>query len=101
MEGDTRFNYFFLGLGLGAVAGLLLAPRRGAESRDYMRLKTQEGADYLKNQGQQLVDSVTETIERGKQAVQDQVKNLSDAVDAGKQAYRDAVEPTPSKPNSL
>jgi hypothetical protein len=42
-----------------------------------------------------LVDGATETIERGKQKLRNQVNNLSDAVDAGKQAYREAVETAP------
>jgi gas vesicle protein len=101
MDSDNGLSYFFLGLGLGTAAGLLLAPKRGAETRDYLRLRTQEGADYLKNQGEQLVDSATETVERGKRAVRDQADSLSDAIDAGKQAYREAVSPLPAKSSSL
>jgi gas vesicle protein len=88
-------GYFFLGLGVGAAVGLLLAPRSGRETRNYLQTKTRESADYLKQQGQDLVDGATETIERGKQKLRNQVNNLSDAVDAGKQAYREAVETAP------
>jgi len=91
VESDTRFGYFFLGLGLGTAVALLFAPKPGAETRNYLRAKTQEGTTYLKNQGEQLVNGATETVERGKRTVQDQVKSFSDAVDAGKQAYRETV----------
>jgi len=57
METDNRVGYFFLGLGLGTAVGLLVAPKSGAESRNYLRSKTQEGTSYLKNQGEQLVNS--------------------------------------------
>src|ERR1022692_2148747 len=56
METDNRVGYFFLGLGLGTAVGLLFAPKSGAESRNYLRSKTQEGTSYLKNQGEQLVN---------------------------------------------
>jgi gas vesicle protein len=101
MEGDNRFGYFFLGFGFGTALGLLLAPKSGSETRNYLRSKTQEGTDYLKKQGQELADSATETIERGKRTVQTQVRNLSDAVGAGKQAYREAVETAPSTTSSV
>ena len=100
METDNRVVYFFLGLGLGTAVGLLFAPKSGAESRNYLRSKTQEGTSYLKNQGEQLVNSATETVERGKRTLQDQVKSFSDAVDAGKQAYREVVATSPSTAGS-
>jgi gas vesicle protein len=92
VESDNRFGYFFLGLGLGTAVALLFAPKSGEEIRNYVRVKTQEGTTYLKNQGEQLVNNATETVERGKRTVQDTAKSFSDAVDAGKQAYREVVE---------
>lgn len=99
MVDANRLGYFFLGVGLGTAAGLLFAPKRGAETRNYLQSKTQEGSNYLKNRGEELINSATETVERGKQTLRDQVKNLSDAVEVGKQAYRE-VE-TPATPGSV
>jgi gas vesicle protein len=101
MESASKLGYFFLGVGLGTAAGLLFAPKPGAEARNYLRSKTQEGTDYLKNQGQELVNSATETVERGKRTLGNSVKNLADAVDAGKQAYREAVESAAPSPSSV
>jgi gas vesicle protein len=98
MEANNRFSYFFLGLGLGTAVGLLFAPKSGTDSRNYLRSKTQEGATYLKNQGEQLANSAAETVERGKRTLQDEVNNLTNAVDVGKQAYREAVEASPTTP---
>jgi gas vesicle protein len=97
MDSDNRFSYFFLGLGLGTAIGLLFAPKSGSETRKYIRSKTQEGTDYLRSQGQGLMDSATEAIERTKTTIQNQVTNVSDAIDAGKQAFGDAVKSVPSK----
>lgn len=96
MESGNRFSYFFLGLGLGTVVGLLCAPKPGTETRNYLRSKTQEGTRYLKDQSQQLLDDATDKIERGRRILQDQVKSVSDAVDVGKQAYLDAVAAPPA-----
>jgi gas vesicle protein len=96
MDSD-KFSYFFLGLGLGVAAALLFAPKSGAETRNYIRSKTQEGTDYLTSQGQDLMNSVTEAVDRSKATIQDQVANVSEAVHAGKQAFRDAVKAVPSQ----
>ena len=74
MEANNRFNCFFLGLGLGTAGGLLFAPKRGAATRNYLQSKTQEGTDYLKNQGQELINGATETVERCKRALQKHTK---------------------------
>ena len=89
------FGYLLLGLGVGTVVGMLLAPKSGVETRKFLLAKTGDGANYLKQQGQAVVDSANETIERSKQTLRNQGTKLSDAVAAGKQAYREAVETTP------
>src|SRR5580704_5129972 len=44
MENYTdRVNYFCVGLGIGAVAGLLLAPKPGANTREEIGRKFEEG----------------------------------------------------------
>lgn len=91
MEDDNRLSYFFLGLGLGVAVGVLFAPKSGAETRDLIKSKAGEGADYMKRRGTELRDQASEAIDRGKDAVRRHKDNLSAAVDAGRQAYRDAV----------
>ncbi|MGA8599656.1 MAG: YtxH domain-containing protein [Bryobacteraceae bacterium] len=102
MEEKNGFGYFLLGLGIGVAAGVLLAPKSGSETREYLRSKAEEGGDYvrtrasdsreyLKKRGEEIRDSATDILERGKTAVKSRKDHLSAAVEAGKQAYRDAV----------
>jgi gas vesicle protein len=96
MDEDSKLSFFFLGLGLGVVAGILFAPKSGAETRDFLRSKANEGADYAKRRAAELRDQAAEGIERGRSAVQRHKENIAAAVEAGKQAYRDAVnQPLP------
>jgi gas vesicle protein len=96
MEDDNKFSYFFLGLGLGVAAGLLLAPKSGPETRELLRSKADEGKEYLKRRTNEVRDQAAETIERSKSTVSRQRDNLVAAVEAGKQAYREAVASTPN-----
>jgi gas vesicle protein len=91
MEDDSRLSYFFLGLGLGVAAGVLFAPKSGAETRDLIRTKAEEGTEYVKRRGTELKETAAEALERGKSTVLKQKENLTAAVEAGKQAYREAV----------
>jgi len=95
MEDDSKFSYFFLGLGLGVAVGLLFAPKAGNETRELLRSKADEGKEYIRRRSLELRDTATDAIERGKSAVSRQRDHLSAAVEAGKQAYREAVAKPP------
>ncbi|SRR5690348_15110958 len=91
MDDDNKISFFLLGLGVGVAVGLLFAPKSGAETRDFLLTKADEGKDYLKRRSEELRDSASDAIEKGKGVVARQRDQLSAAVEAGKQAYRDAV----------
>jgi gas vesicle protein len=95
MDDDKKFSYFFLGLGLGVAVGILFAPKSGEETRDLIRGKANEGKDYLRRRGDELRESASEYVERGRSAVTRQRDNLTAAMEAGKQAYREATSSTP------
>lgn len=91
MEDDSKLSYFFLGLGLGVAVGVLFAPKSGLETRELLKNKAGEGADYVKRASVDLRDQAADALDRGKQTIQKHKDNLTAAVDAGKQAYREAV----------
>ena len=91
MEDDNKLSYFCLGLGLGVAVGVLFAPKSGAETRDLLRSKAEEGADFVKRRTTELRDNAADAIDRSKETLKRHKENLTAAVDAGKQAYRDAV----------
>lgn len=92
MEDDNKIPYFFLGLGLGVAVGVLFAPKSGAETREYLRERAEEGTDYVKRRANDLRDSAADALDKSKESLRRQKENLSAAVDAGKQAYREAVK---------
>lgn len=82
---------FLLGLGVGVGIGMLIAPKSGQETRDYLRNKAGEGADYVKNRGTEFRQTASEWVDKGKDAIGRQKEHLSDAMEAGRQAYRETV----------
>src|SRR3990172_13284228 len=88
-NGGTKFGYFLVGIGIGAVIGLLFAPRSGEETREYLRERYEDTRDEAKRRIQDLRERAEEYAEKGKDFVGRQRESLEAAVQAGKQAYRD------------
>jgi gas vesicle protein len=90
-DNANKLSFFFLGLGIGVAVGILFAPKSGQETREMIRNKAGEGKDYLRRRSEEIRDSATTVLERGKSAVTRQKDQLAAAVEAGRQAYREAV----------
>jgi gas vesicle protein len=69
MDEEKRLPYFFLGLGLGVAVGMLFAPKSGEETREFLRQKADEGTDFIKRRGEDLRESATEYVEKGRTAI--------------------------------
>lgn len=91
MTNDNGTKLFCMGLGIGVAAAFLFAPKSGEASRQYIRNKADEGADYLKRQAQQVADSTADVLDRAAKAVRHQKESVEAAVDAGRNAYREAA----------
>jgi len=109
--------WFLAGLGVGALVGILYAPKSGRETREDLVTGAREGTEYLRartkdaaqqvgtlvdkskeqvseyvDKGREVVDrgraQWEEFVERGKSLVSDQTGRVTAAVDAGRQAYK-------------
>ncbi len=80
--------FFLAGLGIGAIAALLLAPGSGKETRDLLSQKAAEGRDYLTSRGQEYRRQAEGYVDKAKDVVTRQKEQLSAALEAGKQAYQ-------------
>ena len=86
-------GWFLAGLGLGALVGVLYAPKSGKETRDTILQSATEGREYLTNRGQEFKGQVDQWVKKGKETVNRSRDQITSAVEAGRQAYREAVEP--------
>jgi len=87
-NGGYKFSYFLVGLGIGALVGILFAPKSGEETREFLRKKAEEGRDYAQKKARELRERADEFVERGKDVVSRQRDQISAAVEAGKEAYQ-------------
>lgn len=81
--------WFLVGVGIGAVVGLLYAPQSGAETREILMSKAEEGRDFIRKRTRDARDQASQWAERGKEAYNTQKEQIRSAVEAGRQAYRE------------
>ena len=62
----SKVSYFLVGLGVGALVGVLFAPKSGEETRDYLNKKADEGKDYAQRKARELRERADELVERSK-----------------------------------
>jgi gas vesicle protein len=92
----SGFLWFLAGLGIGAAVGVLYAPRPGAETRDALRARAEEGRDQVRQQARRVREQANDWIDRGKEAVSQHRESFRTAYEAGRQAYREkTAEPGP------
>jgi len=87
--------YFLTGLAAGVAVAVLFAPHAGAETRDLIGRKAEEGKEALKEQGVRLKNQAmvmrnraNDLMEQGKQALKEEKERLAFAVDSGVSAYK-------------
>ena len=84
----SKASFFLVGLGIGALVGILFAPKSGEETREYLSQKADEGREYAQRKARELRERAEDLVERGKSAATRQKETLSAAVDAGREAYQ-------------
>jgi len=90
---SNSIGWFLAGLGLGALVGVLYAPKPGRETRETILQSANEGREYLTNRTQDFKGQVGQYVQKGRDTLSRSKEQISSAVEAGRQAYRDAVEP--------
>jgi gas vesicle protein len=97
--------WFLGGLGVGAVIGLLYAPKSGREIRQEITEQAEEGRDYVVGRAQQIMDQARQArdqaqqwAEKSRSLYEQQKEQLKSIFQVGKAASAEAA--TGSSPES-
>jgi gas vesicle protein len=71
MEDNNNFGWFLAGAVIGAGAALLLAPKSGKDTRDYLSQTTKDSREVMESSGRELMDRGKELYDRGKKIAED------------------------------
>src|ERR1043165_8983862 len=62
----TNISSFLVGMGIGALIGILFAPKAGNETREFLTQKAEDGRQYAQRKARELRDRANDIVDRGK-----------------------------------
>ena len=68
-NGESKFSYLLVGLGLGAVGGLMAAVLARKETRELLRERSGKSLDYLNQQAGKLRETADVIVQQGKKLI--------------------------------
>ena len=84
---DTAsIGWFVAGLTLGALLGVLFAPKSGKETREDIVQGAREGRDYLTERGREVQEHFGSAVERGKDQLDDLTGRAKEKLNRGRSA---------------
>ena len=90
-NGESKFSYLLVGLGLGAIGGLMAAILGRKETREVLRERGGKSLDYLNQQAGKLRETADVIVQQGRKLLACNGADLVDrSTEANKQAYQEA-----------
>jgi len=68
-ETGSKISLFVVGLGVGALIGILFAPKSGEETRDWISANAEDQFYRMRRRGRRLVFETQDLLDRGEQQV--------------------------------
>ena len=88
--------WFLAGLGVGALVGILYAPKSGKETREDIAKSAREGTEYLRAKTREAAENVSALVDKGKEQIGAMVdkgkEQVNQYVDRGRAQWEEFVE---------
>jgi gas vesicle protein len=88
-NGESKFSFLLIGLGLGAIGGLLAALLARKETRESLRESSTKTLDYLNQQGKKLRGITEGIVDKGKELLSHCCGSVDATTETQKQAYQE------------
>jgi len=69
--GSNTLAWFLTGAVIGFTAALLIAPKSGRDTRQFLSEKTQQGKEKVARTSSEIIDAGRDVYERGRRLVED------------------------------
>jgi gas vesicle protein len=88
-NGESKYSYLLIGLGLGAIGGMMAALLGRKETRELLRERSRKTLDYLNQQGKKLRETTEGIVEKGKELVSHRRGSIDATTEVENQAYQE------------
>lgn len=91
---EAKFSYLLVGLGLGAIGGLMAAILARKETRELLRERSINGLDYLNQQAEKLRESAEVIVKKGKEFIGPPRNSVKTDTESERQDYQEEQRET-------
>ncbi len=90
--GGLSAVWFLAGISIGALVGILYAPKSGRETREDIACGARGGTEYLRNKSKDVADRANDLMDKGKSQMNTYVDRGRDVLDKGRAQWEEFVE---------
>jgi len=91
-DNQQAFGWFLAGLGIGALVGILYAPKSGRETREDIVATAKDGTEYVRVRAREVADQASVLVERGKGQAAQYAQRGKEVVERGRAQWEDFVD---------
>jgi gas vesicle protein len=91
-DNQQAFGWFLAGLGIGALVGILYAPKSGRETREDIISTAKDGTEYVRVKAREVADQAGALTERGKAQAAEYAQRGREVVERGRAQWEDFVD---------
>jgi gas vesicle protein len=91
-DNQQAFGWFLAGLGIGALVGILYAPKSGRETREDIITTAKDGTEYVRVRAREVADQAGTVAERGKAQAAQYAQRGKEVVERGRAQWEDFVD---------
>ncbi len=88
----TGIGWFVAGIGLGALLGVLFAPKTGREIREGLLDNARESKEYVAARGKQARDQINSVVDRGRDQINEYAEKGKEVAGKGRERWSGIVD---------
>lgn len=88
----TGLGWFIAGLGLGALLGVLFAPKAGKELRDGLITSAKDSKEYVASRSREARDQINSVVDRGREQINEFAERGREVADKGRERWSGIVD---------
>jgi gas vesicle protein len=91
-QDTTGIGWFIAGLGLGALLGVLFAPKAGREIREGLMSGARDSKDFVATRGKQARDQINSVVDRSRDQINEYAERGKDVVEKSRERWSGIVD---------
>ena len=95
----TGIGWFAAGIGLGALLGVLFAPRAGQEIRDSLVSGARDSKEYVSARSKQARDQINSVVDRSRDQINEYAEKGKEVAEKGRERWTGIVDRVAGSPS--